>query len=137
MTTNESSTASPETSTGMLWGGRVLTALPTLALLGSSVGKLTLASGVVDMLGTKLGFSTGSIRLIGALELTFALLFAFPGTAVLGAVLLSAYMGGAESVHLRFEGSLVPAPIVLAAMAWAALYLRDPRVRALLPLRKS
>ena len=79
------------------------------------------------------------IRAIGLLGLACALLYAVPRTAVLGAVLLTAYMGGAVATHVRVGSPLfshVLFGVYLALLAWGGLFLRDPAIRALLPLRK-
>ena len=134
MTTSASS-ATP--SPAMLWAGRILTGLPALALAASSLGKLTKAAGVIEMLGHKFGFSSEQVVLIGVIELTCALLYVIPQTAVLGAILMTGYLGGAVLAHLRFEGAFSAPAVLLGAMAWGGLYFRDERVRALLPLRRS
>jgi hypothetical protein len=82
--------------------------------------------------------SPGLVRAIGILGLICTALYAFPRTAVLGAVLLTAYMGGAVATHVRIGSPLlshVLFGVYLAVMLWAGLWLRDARVRALLPLR--
>lgn len=117
------------------WPGRVLTALPVVALAGSSFGKLTSAPPLVEMMVSKLGLPADLIPKLGALELLCVLLYAVPRTSALGALLLTAYLGGAVSVHVRV-GDNFAAPIVLGVLVWAGLYFRDERVRALLPLRK-
>ncbi len=132
-----STPVSPAPSAASLWAGRVLTALPALALTASSLGKLTSAAGVVEMLVTKFGFAPGHVPLIGAIELLCALLYLVPRTAVLGAILITGYLGGAVLTHLRFEGNFSAPAVLLGALAWGGLYFRDERVRALLPLRRS
>ncbi len=118
-----------------LWGGRVLSALPALALIGSATMKLTHNAGYVEGLVGTFGYQDGSIFAIGAAELASVILYAVPQTAVLGAVLLTGYLGGAVATHVRV-GQPWFAPFLMAVVVWAGLYLRDPRVRALLPLRK-
>jgi hypothetical protein len=74
---------------------------------------------------------------LGAIEICCALLYAIPRTAVLGAVLLTGYLGGAIATHVRVGDPSFVTPLVLGMIAWAGLYLRDPRLRALLPLRST
>ena len=79
-------------------------------------------------------------RALGLLGLLCTVLYAYPRTAVLGAVLLTAYMGGTVATHLRVENPIFSHTlfgVYLALIAWGGLYLRDSRVRALLPLRKD
>jgi hypothetical protein len=70
------------------------------------------------------------------LELFCAAVYVVPRTAVLGAVLLTGYLGGAVATHVRVGDAFI-VPLLLGVLVWAGLYLRDERVRALLPLRKS
>ncbi len=138
MTTAEtSSPSSTKPAPAMLWAGRILTALPTIALVASSMGKLTQAAGVIEMLVNKFHFPANQVQAIGAIELFSAILFAIPRTSALGAILITAYLGGAVCTHLHMEGTVSVPSILLAAMAWGGLYFRDERVRALLPLRKA
>ncbi len=105
-------------------------------MLASATGKLIGAAPVKEMLGTHLGFPLSTLMPIGLIEVLCAVLYAVPKTSVLGAILATAYMGGAVSAHVRLSEPFV-APIVLASMMWAGLVLRDPRIRALLPLRST
>lgn len=73
---------------------------------------------------------------IGIVELVCALVYLFPPTAALGAVLVTAYFGGAIATHVRL-GDVFMSPLILGIMAWAPLYLRDAKVRALLPVRRG
>jgi DoxX-like family len=119
----------------MLWGGRVVSALPVLALLMSGAMKLSHRPEVVQGLVQQGGFPEGSITPIGVVEVLSALLYAFPQTSVLGAVLCTGYLGGAVATHVHgSQGFLTPA--LLGVMVWAGLFLRDARLRALLPLRR-
>lgn len=95
---------------------------------------------VVIKATAELGFpaSPDLARALGAVALVCTALYAFPRTAVLGAILLTAYMGGTVAVHLRVGNPLFSHMlfgVYLAVLAWGGLYLRDPRVAALLPLR--
>lgn len=120
----------------MLWTGRVLSALPILAMLMSASMKLSHAPQFVAMWTGKLGFPESALTGVGLLELACVLLYAVPRTAVLGAVLLTGYLGGAITAHVRIGDPGLVTPLVLGALAWAGLFLRDGRVRALMPLRK-
>ena len=121
----------------MLWTGRVLSALPVVALLLSASMKLSHAPQFVEMWTGKLGFSEGSLTGVGLLELACVLLYAIPRTSVLGAVLVTGYLGGAIATHVRIGDPGLTTPLILGVLAWAGLFLRDERVRALMPLRRE
>jgi hypothetical protein len=137
MTTSNSKDGTPGAAPGrwMARAGWVLTALTTLALAASAIGKLTRATQVVEMMAGKFGFPPGALVPIGMLELACALLYANPRTSVLGAMLVTGYLGGAVATHVR-AGDPFAAPIVLGVIAWGGLFLRDERIRALVPWRK-
>jgi hypothetical protein len=101
-------------------------------------GKLALEAHTVDAT-VKIGFPVGTIRPIGIIALVCTALYAIPRTAILGAVLLTGYYGGAVASKLRLEDPLF-SPILFGVyfgiLAWAGLYLRDARLRALFPLRR-
>jgi hypothetical protein len=121
-----------------LWAGRGLTAVPTFLLALSSLMKLTSNSQMVEMLSQQLGYPVNAVGLIGFLELASTILYAIPRTAILGAILLTGYLGGAVAAHVRVGdagGAIVP--FTLAVLAWGGLFLRDQRVRALLPFRSE
>ena len=122
-------------SRGRLWTGRVLSALPVLAMVMSGVMKLMQLPQVGEVFGSKLGYPSSTFVPIGILELTCIALYAIPQTAVLGAVLVTGYLGGAIATHVRVEDAFI-SPLVLGILAWVGLYLRDERLSALLPLRK-
>ncbi len=119
------------------WPGRVLTALPVLFLAFDVTIKLMKIQPVVDSF-TQLGIPVELARVVGTVELVCLVLYCFPRTAVLGATLLTGYLGGAVLTHLRIGSPLLSHtlfPIYVGIMLWGALWLRDLRVRALIPLR--
>ena len=118
----------------MLWAGRGISALATLALLMSGVMKLTQSAEVVDGFA-KLEYGKHLIVPIGVVELACVLLYAIPRTSMLGAILLTGYLGGATATHVRL-GEPFSAPIILGVMVWTGLFLRDARLRAII-LRQS
>jgi len=128
-------------STSPKWMTRVgfaLTALPVLMLGMSGTMKLMVSAEVVRNFTGKFGFPASTLLPIGLLEIACAVIYLLPRTAVLGAVLITGYLGGAVVTHVRigeYPGALAPA--VLGAAAWGGLFLRDARIRALLPLRRS
>ena len=119
--------------------GRVLTALPVLFLLFDSAIKLIVIQPVVDSF-SQLGWPVHLSVAIGTLELLCVALYLVPRTAVLGAMLLTAYLGGAIATHVRAGSPLfthVLFGVYVAVVVWAGLYLRDAALPALLPIRKT
>ena len=117
--------------------GRIVSALAVLFLLLDSVIKLLVSTPVVDSFA-QLGYPVHLARGIGIVELVCVVLYVVPRTSVLGAVLLTGYLGGAVATHVRVESPLfshVLFPVYVAALLWGGLWLRDARVRALNPLR--
>jgi hypothetical protein len=119
-----------------LWTGRLLSALPVLGLVMSAAMKLSDKPAVVEMFTAKLGYPAGLLTTLALVELTCTALYVIPQTAVLGAILLTGYLGGATATHVRVADAFA-VPLVLGVVLWAGLFLRDERLRALLPLRKS
>ena len=118
----------------MLWAGRIMSALPVLMLLLSGVMKLVKPASVVEGF-VRLGYPESLALGIGIVELACAALYVVPRTSVLGAILLTAYLGGATATHVRI-GEPFFMPILLGVLVWGGLFLRDERLRALLPLRQ-
>jgi hypothetical protein len=123
----------PAVSRKARWTGWVLTAIPVLMLVLSAVMKLTNAPGVPEGM-QHFGIPATLTAGLGILELACALLYAIPRTSVLGAILVTGYLGGAILTALRVGDSIF-IQAILAILAWGGLYLRDPRLRALLPLK--
>lgn len=122
----------------MIWAGRILSGLPALFLLADSVGKFLKPAAVVE--GTVgLGYPESVILPLGIVLLVCTALYVIPRTSVLGAILLTGYLGGAIATHVRVGNPLFTHtlfPVYFAVMIWGGLYLRDDRLRALIPLRK-
>jgi hypothetical protein len=116
------------------WAGRVVSALPVLMLAMSASMKLAHPQKVVDVFVQHLGYPESALLPLALLELTCMILYVVPRTRVLGAVLLTGYLGGAVATHVRV-GDLFLGPLVVGILVWVGLYLRDPRVRALATLR--
>ncbi len=121
-------------SKGMLWTGYILSALPVLLLLSSGGMKLAKPKAVLEGFA-HLGLPERLALGLAILEISCALIYAIPRTAVLGAILVTGYLGGAILTHLRI-GEPVFMQFLLGVMVWLGLYLRDPRVRTLIPLRE-
>ena len=124
------------TSKGMLWTGYVMSAVPGLLMLLDGTMKIIKPAFVVDAT-VKLGYPESVIVGLGIVVLVCTILYLIPRTAVLGAILLTGYLGGAVASHVRTEEGLVAilAPVVFGALFWGGLYLRDARIRALVPFR--
>ena len=121
-----------------LWIGRIVSGLPALFLLVDGAMKLVKPAVVVDAT-TKLGYSESMIIPIGIVLIICTILYLIPTTAVLGAILLTGYLGGAVATHVRAAEGVFPIvfPIIFGALLWLGLYLNDARLRALIPLRSS
>jgi DoxX-like family len=122
-------------SKSQLWGGRILSALPVLALLMSAGMKLMQPGDFLQQ-WVKFGFAPSQATGIGLLELICTVLYIVPQTSVLGAILLTAYLGGAVVTHVRVGDPFI-APVILGVMLWGGLYLRHSRIRALIPLLRA
>jgi hypothetical protein len=124
------------TPKAMLWTGRAMSGLLVAFMLMDSVIKLILIQPVIDTM-TQMGLPVAMARPIGAIELAATLLYAVPRTSVLGALLLTAVFGGAITSHWRLDSPLFSHTlfgVYLGLLAWGGLWLRDPRVRAAIPL---
>jgi hypothetical protein len=132
-----SKTPSASSSRKGIWTGRVMSTLAVLFLLFDSVGKLLRLTPVVEGT-TKIGFPVAAIVPIGIVLLACTTIYLIPRTAILGAILLTGYLGGAIATQVRVGAPLfgyVLFPIYFAALIWGGLFLRDARTRALLASR--
>jgi hypothetical protein len=126
--------SSPTTpSPAALWTGRVLSALPALLLTFSAVMKLSHPPSL-DEGFNHLGWPVTTALWLGLVELLCVVLYLLPRTAVLGAILATGYLGGAMAAHARIGEPFIM-PLLFGVLAWGGLWLRDPRLRALLPLK--
>ena len=126
----------PRPSKAAVWGGWVMGGLPALFLLLGATMNFTKPPAAVE--GTvKMGYSEAVMVPLGVVLLVSTLLYLFPRTAVLGAILLTGWFGGAVATHVRVSDPLGTTlfPVVFGALIWGGLWLRDRRLRALLPLR--
>jgi hypothetical protein len=133
--TMQSVTQTHPVSKKTLCASYIMSALPLLLLLMSAVMKLIKPPPVVEGFA-HLGFPESLALGLGLLELACAVVYVIPQTSVLGAILLTGYLGGATVTHLRV-GEPFFMPVLLGMLVWGGLYLRDPRLRALIPLRAS
>jgi hypothetical protein len=130
-------TTNPPGARQALWTGRALSGVTAALLILDSAGKLLEVQPVVD--GTKqLGYPPDIAFSLGVTLLSCVLVYLVPRTSVLGAVLLTGYLGGAVATHVRVGSPLfthVLAPTYVAALLWGGLVLRDSRLRAFMPWR--
>jgi hypothetical protein len=133
----DSATQKAPVSKGRLWAGRIMSALPVLFLLMDGVMKLMKPDFVVKAT-IQLGYPESVIFGLGIVVLVCVILYVIPRTAVLGAILLTGYLGGAVATHVRVGDPLFSHalfPVYFAILLWGGLYLRDERLRALILLR--
>ena len=122
-----------------LWAGRILSGLVVLFLIPDAIIKFIKPAPVVDAFA-HLGLPLSSSVTLGILLLSCTVLYAIPRTSVLGAILLTGYLGGAVATHLRVGDPLfshILFPTYLGVLLWLGLYLREERLRALIPLRSQ
>ena len=121
-----------------LWAGRIMSAFVIVALVADGTIQLFAPAQIAGML-QETGFALDLTRIVGPILLACAVLYAIPATAVLGAILVTGYLGGAICAHVRIGELGSPPEIIsmlLGTMTWGGLYVRDPRIRALLPLSR-
>jgi len=128
--------ARPATSKAMLWTGRVLSTLFFLFMLMDGVVKLPKPQFVVDAT-TKIGYPESSIIPIGIAATVGAILYGIPRTAVLGAIILTGYLGGAVATNVQQRTGQWWLPAIFGIVGWLGLVLRDARLRSLLPTRRA
>jgi DoxX-like family len=125
-------------SRGRLWSGRAMSGLPALFLLLDAAMKLEKPPFVVRAT-EELGYPEGVIRTLGVILLGCTVLYLVPRTAVLGAILLTAYLGGAVATQVRVGNPLfthVLSPVYFCVLLWGGLVLRDELLRQLIPMRR-
>ena len=120
-------------SKGTLWAGRIISGLPVLFLLVDGVMKLVKPAPVVEAT-VGLGYPESTIIPIGVVLIVCTILYLIPKTSVLGAILLTGYLGGAVATHVRTGESLfsIIFPVIFGVLLWLGLYLRNAQFRALL-----
>ena len=118
----------------MVWAGWILSALPVLLMIGTGLFGLLKPEAIAPQFA-HYGYPDGSLARIVIVEIVCAVLYAIPRTSVLGAILLTGYLGGATATHVR-AGEPFFIPIVVGVVVWLGLYLRDGRLVALVPVRK-
>jgi len=122
----------------LFWLGWGLSGLTVLFMLFDGIAKLAMEQHVVEAT-TKIGYPVDAIRPLGIVLLACTVLYALPRTAILGAILLTGYLGGAVASKVRIEDPLFSSilfGVYFGIIAWGGLYLRDDRLRTLIPVRR-
>ncbi len=124
----------------MVWTGRVLSGLFVLFMLGASIAPKLLGMPVAAQTLTALGWKADYVLMIGLMELAFVVLYVIPRTSMLGAILMTGLLGGAMATQVRIENPLFSHELFslyLGLFMWGGLWLRDPALRALFPVRRA
>jgi hypothetical protein len=131
-------TQTKKASRKLIWSGRVISALPVLFLLMDGVMKLVKPPVVVEAT-VRLGYRVSAIFGIGIVLLVCTVVYVIPRTSIFGAILLTGYLGGAVATHVRVGEGLFPIlfPVILGLLLWGGIYLRNERLRALVPIRSG
>ena len=120
----------------VVWTSRVLSAIPVLMLLLSGVMKIMHGPQVVEAFIGKYGWPERLLAPLGVIEVLCTLIYVVPQTAVLGAVLMTGYLGGAIATEVRIGSPNFIGPLVFGIFVWGGLWLRELRLRPLMPLRR-
>lgn len=136
MAQSQSLSGPAEVSKGALWAGWIITVLVALFLLFDGITKIMKIAPVMEAFA-RLGYPARLAPVIGTILVIFTVIYLIPRTSILGAILLAAYLGGAVEVNMRagdpaFETCF---PIIFGILVWLAVFLREPRLRALIPVR--
>jgi len=131
-------TVSAATPRWMLWTGRVFAFLVVAQLLSSAYFRGTQHGYAVDEIVKSYGYPESAIPLIVFAECALVVLYLIPQTSALAAIILTGYLGGAVAAHVRIGDTARAAiPVVVGILAWGSLYLRDSRIRQLIPFRRA
>jgi hypothetical protein len=129
-------TQSGSASKTAVWSGRIISALVVIFLLFDSTIKVLKLAAAVE--GTvQAGYPATTVQPIGIVLLVCILLYVVPRTSILGAILLTGYLGGATATMVRISNPWFLFPVVVGVLAWLGIFLRDERLRTLIPLRMS
>jgi hypothetical protein len=118
------------------WISYLFSAAPVLLMLFSAWFKLSRNAQAVEQFVSHYGFAEGAFFGLGILETATVVVYLIPQTSVLGAILITGYLGGATAAEFRVGSPTFIMPALLGMLAWGGLFLRDARVRALIPLRR-
>lgn len=133
---SEPAPVKPAQPAWMTWTGRVLSFLSALLFSFSGIMKFSKVTPEMDEGLKKIGWMAQQMPKLGVLEIACAVIYAIPQTAILGAILLTGYLGGAIATHVRV-GEPVYAHVVIGVVLWLGIFLRDSRLRSLIPFRRG
>ena len=135
--TDVNAPAATRLNTWMIWIGRVVSGVPVFICLSSARWKLTHNAWYVGE-WSRIGWAPGALSGIGLVQIACVVLYLIPQTAVLGTVLLTGYLGGAIASYVRMGEFYPPlVPLTTCLLAWLGIFLRDERLRVLLPFRRN
>jgi len=117
-----------------LWTGRIMSAIPVLLMLFSGVVKLLKPAPVVQGFA-KFGYPESLIVVLGIIEILCVFVYLIPRTSILGAILMTGYLGGATATNVRVSDPSSVITVLLGVFVWGGLYLRDVQLRDLIPFR--
>ena len=128
----------PVYTSGRVWIGRIVSGLPALFLLVDALMKFVKPAAVIEAT-VQLGYPESAILPLGLVLLLSTILYLIPRTSILGAILLTGYLGGAVATHVRVGGPVfsIVFPVIFGILIWGGLYLRDPRLSVLAPWQQS
>jgi DoxX-like family len=124
----------PSTSRTVLWISYVISAIPVLMMIMSGIMKFIPSQALSEGF-EHLGWPISQASILAILELGCVVIYLIPRTAILGAILMTGYLGGATATHVRVTDAQFFIPTLLGVFAWLGLWLREPRLKALLPFR--
>jgi hypothetical protein len=127
--------AAGPSSKKLIWAGRVISAIPVLLMLFSAGMKFAKPAPVVEGM-VRFGYPESQLFLLGVLESLSCVVYLIPQTAVLGAILMTGYLGGATASNVRIGDPSYIMTVFLGVCVWGGLFFRDERVRALIPFRR-
>jgi hypothetical protein len=124
-------------SKGILWTGRIISILCILFLLVDAIMKIFKAGPSIEGCA-QLGWPVHYVQITGIILLVCTILYSIPRTAILGAILVTGYLGGATAIMIRAEAAGHPylVPIIFGLFIWAPLFLQNEKLRMLIPIRK-
>ena len=121
----------------MVWLGWAFTAIPALMMLFSASMKLTHNPQFAQTFNSVFGWPESTLTPLGIVELACVAVYLIPQTAVLGAIVLTGYLGGATAAHVRIGDASAWIAVAVGVVAWGGLFLRDSRLRQLIPMRRG
>jgi len=131
----QSATQEASASRALIWVGRILSALIVSFMLFDGIIKVLKLPAAVE--GTvRVGFPASLVVTIGVVALLCAVVYAIPRTSILGAILLTGYLGGATATQVRMQDPWFFFPIAIGVLVWAGIFLRDSRLRRLIPINR-